>query len=241
MKPWPTVLFVSLAGLALLSCSAAAAEDPDLGATAFARACAACHSLKPGQNMTGPSLSGVWGRKAGALQSFDRYSAALRSSNIIWNAGTLDLWLKNPAQFVPHNHMTFAGIPDSQTRSDLVAYLERASAGAGQAAQQGNMRMGGMMGGGERPNLKKLEAARQVKAIRQCRDSYHVSTADGETHDFWEPNLRFKTDSSDLGPPSGNPALLPAGMMGDRADVIFANPDEISALIKHQCETRPGE
>jgi len=32
------------------------------------------------------------------------------------------------------------------------------------------------------------------------------------------------------------PALVPAGMMGDRADVIFANPDEINQFIKPQCE-----
>jgi hypothetical protein len=29
--------------------------------------------------------------------------------------------------------------------------------------------------------------------------------------------------------------MLPAGMMGDRADVIFASPDEISGFISHQC------
>jgi hypothetical protein len=33
----------------------------------------------------------------------------------------------------------------------------------------------------------------------------------------------------------GTPALVPAGMMGDRADVIFASPDEISGFIAHQC------
>jgi cytochrome c len=31
------------------------------------------------------------------------------------------------------------------------------------------------------------------------------------------------------------PAIVPAGMMGDRADVIFASPDEISPFIRHQC------
>ena len=237
MKLPPIIRLTSAFGLVLLSHATWGAEAPDFGATTFARACAACHSLEPNRNMTGPSLAGVWGRKAGTLESFDRYSSALKSSDVSWDAGALDLWLKNPAQFIPHSRMTFPGIADSQTRSDLIAYLKRASAGGPRIAQQGDMRMGGMMGGmaGERPNLRTLEAAQQVKAIRHCRDTYHVATGDGETHDFWEPNLRFKTDSSDLGPTSGNPALLPAGMMGDRADVIFANPDEISAVIKHQC------
>ena len=46
-----------------------------------------------------------------------------------------------------------------------------------------------------------------------------------KTRDFWERNLRFKTDVvSDDGPQKGAPAIVPAGMMGDRADVIFAKP-----------------
>ena len=187
--------------------------------------------------MTGPSLAGVWGRTAGTLATFDRYSPALKSANVVWDAGSLDQWLKNPARFIPHNRMTFQGIPDAQARADLVAYLKQASAGAPRKAQQGDGPMGGMMRGmsGERPNLKQADPTEQVKAIRQCRDTYRVTTGDGETHDFWEPNLRFKTDSSDLGPPSGSPALLSAGMLGDRADVIFAKPDEMSAFIKHEC------
>lgn len=234
MRPLPLVL---LAAAFWLASSSVRAAEPDLGMTIFARACAACHSFEPNRNMTGPSLAGVWGRKAGTLDSFDRYSAALTSANVIWNAGSLDQWLKSPSRFIPHNRMTFPGIGDSQARADLIAYLERASSGMAQTAQQGNNSMGGMMRGmsGERPDLKKLKPAEQVKAIRQCRDTYHVMTADGETHDFWELNLRFKTDSSDLGPSSGTPALIGAGMLGDRADVVFAKPEEMSGFIRHEC------
>ena len=64
-----------------------------------------------------------------------------------------------------------------------------------------------------------------------CGDTYKVATADGRTRDFWERNLRFKTDVGADGPQKG----VPAGMMGDRADVIFASPDEISPFITHQC------
>ena len=34
---------------------------------------------------------------------------------------------------------------------------------------------------------------------------------------------------------NSSPAIVPAGMMGDRADVIFASPDEISGFITRQC------
>jgi len=45
-------------------------------------ACAACHSLQLDKNMTGPSLAGVWGRKAGSLASFPRYSPALERQDV---------------------------------------------------------------------------------------------------------------------------------------------------------------
>jgi cytochrome c len=88
---------------------------------------------------------------------------------------------------------------------------------------------------GDVPSLKQLEPNQQVTAIRYCGDTYNVTTANGETVPFWERNLRFKTDSSADGPEKGKPALLPAGMMGDRASVIFAEPSEISASIESKC------
>jgi cytochrome c len=54
-------------------------------------------------------------------------------------------------------------------------------------------------------------------------------------HAFWERNLRIKTDSSENGPQKGAPALVGAGMMGDRADAVFAGPEEISEFIKSGC------
>jgi cytochrome c len=95
--------------------------------------------------------------------------------------------------------------------------------------------MGGMMGGGRVPNLKRLEVNTRVKTITHCRDTYRVTTADGKTRAFWERNLRLKTDSGKDGPQSGAPALVAAGMMGDRADVIFAAPEEISKTIEARC------
>jgi cytochrome c len=75
----------------------------------------------------------------------------------------------------------------------------------------------------------------RITSIRYCGDTYTVAVETGEAHQFWEFNLRFKTDSSDQGPPPGQPVLLPASMMGDRAFVIFAAPGEISASIEAKC------
>jgi cytochrome c len=212
------------------------AGDPSHGAQLF-RACAACHSLQPDENMTGPSLAGLWGRKAGGLPSFARYSPALKSSGVVWNDGTLDAWLKDPKRDVPGNRMTFPGVKDDRARADLIAFLKEATkpgAAPPPAAQQGGG-MGGMMGGQQVPNLKTLEPDDRVTSITYCRDTYRVTTAAGETHEIWERNLRLKTDSSGTGPAKGAPALVGAGMMGDRADVIFAAPEEISGFVKHEC------
>lgn len=210
--------------------------DAKQGAQLY-RACAARHSLAPDRNMTGPSLAGVWGRKAGSLKSFERYSAALLASNVVWDEKTLDAWLTSPSRFIPNNHMTFAGVSNAKQRADLIAFLKEAGGGQMPAAGGQSGGMGGMVGGmtPQFQDLKKLGPDRQVRSIRICHDSYFVATADGKTADFWEPNLRFKTDSSDGGPVNGKPVILPAGMMGDRASVFFAAPEEISPFIKHQC------
>jgi len=188
--------------------------------------------------MTGPSLANLWGRKAGGLPSFERYSKALKASGIIWDDRSLDGWLTDPDRMVPDNEMPFNGIEDARVRADLLAFLKEATkpGASPQVAQQGGM--GGMMGGmggGPDKNLKKLEPAAQVKAITYCHDTYRVSTADGKTRAFWERNLRFKTDSSKDGPEKGAPAMLPAGMMGDRASLIFAAPEEIAKMIESRC------
>jgi cytochrome c len=215
----------------------AVAEPGDAGrGERMYRACAACHSLEPNRNMTGPSLAEVWNRKAGSLPSFPRYSPALKSSGIVWTDDTLDEWIKDPQHFIPGNTMTFAGVKDGRQRADLLAFLKDATrpGRAPPAAAQGGGMMG-MMGVGQVPNLKKLDPEERVQSISHCGDTYKVATTDGKTRDFWERNLRFKTDVSDDGPQKGAPALVPAGMMGDRADVIFASPGEISGLITETC------
>jgi len=233
---------IALATIALLSPAFAQKGDASRGQQDF-RACAPCHSLEPDRKMTGPSLANLWGRKAGSLPSFERYSDALKSSGIIWDDRALDGWLSDPQRMVPDNDMPFEGIKDVRVRADLLAFLKDATkpgAAPEQTAQQEGMKgmggmMGGMMGGGRDPNLKSLGPSKRVKAITYCRDTYRVTTADGKTRAFWERNLRFMTDSGQDGPEKGAPAIMPAGTLGDRAAVIFAAPEEINKLIEARC------
>jgi cytochrome c len=92
-----------------------------------------------------------------------------------------------------------------------------------------------MTGGPRVPNLKALDPEDRVQTISYCKETYTITTADGQTRKFWERNLRLKTDSSGDGPQKDAPALIRAGMMGDRADLIFADPTEISARIAKKC------
>ena len=230
------ILTLAIAMLLLTGCRAMAEPGDATRGERMYRACVACHSLEPNRNMSGPSLAEIWNRTAGSLPSFPRYSPALKSAGIIWTDDTLDEWIKDPQHFIPGNTMTFPGMKDARQRADLLAFLKDATQpGRAPKTAQGDNQMGGMMGGGGVPNLKKLDPEDRVQSINHCGDTYKVATADGKVRDFWERNLRFKTDISDDGPQKGAPALIPAGMMGDRADVIFARPEEISGFIANAC------
>jgi cytochrome c len=183
--------------------------------------------------MTGPSLAHVWGSKAGTARGFPRYSDALKKSGIVWNEETLGNWLRSPAGFIPGTGMAFPGIKDARAREDLIAYLRAVSEGKAPKPPASGM---GMMMGGSKSNLKEANPKDRVTALRYCGDTYFVTTADGQVHKFWEFNLRFKTDSSADGPAKGKPAIVDAGMRGDRASVIFASPGEISTFIKTSCD-----
>jgi cytochrome c len=212
--------------------AAATGGDPEEGARVF-RPCAACHTLEAGNHRTGPSLADLFGRHAGTAPGFTRYSPALEQADVVWDAATLNAWLADPQALIPGNRMTFPGIPDATARADLIAYLEAATVHAGDTPPPGP---GGMMGAQEMADLRRdMGPNNRIAAIRHCGDTYTVEVENGDAHQFWEFNLRFKTDSSERGPEPAHPVLIPAGMMGDRASVIFADPAEISAFIEKRC------
>jgi hypothetical protein len=74
---------------------------------------------------TGPRLSGVFGRRAGAVASFT-YSDALRKSGVVWNRATLDRWLANPESVAPDNDMPFR-LADERERTAIIEYLQHIS------------------------------------------------------------------------------------------------------------------
>jgi len=83
--------------------------------------------------------------------------------------------------------------------------------------------------------LRNLADDQVVRAIAYCRSEYALTMASGAQHRYPEFNLRFKTDGGRTGPEPGKPALLPAGMRGDRAQVIFASPEELKRFLVERC------
>ena len=225
-------IFCGTALLGWLVGLAHGAGDPARGSRVFGQ-CAACHSVAPGEHMTGPSLAKVWNQKAASAEGFSRYSEALKRADAVWNEATLDAWLVNPEKLLPGTSMTFPGLKEAKDRQDVIAYLRAVSEGRNPQTQQSGRAMTGMRRA--KLDLRKAPAEGRVTAITQCGDTYTLVTADGKTQKIWEFNLRFKTDSSKLGPLPGKPVAVGAGMQGDRASVVFASPGEISAFVKQAC------
>lgn len=84
-------------------------------------------------------------------------------------------------------------------------------------------------------NLKTAPPDHQVAAVGYCQGRYEVKLKDGSTRQFQEFDLRFKTDSEPNGPQPATPVLVSAGMLGDRAFVIFADPEDMKAFLKKTC------
>jgi cytochrome c len=113
--------FLVISGLgAALAGNAAAAADANHGKALF-QTCVACHSEKP--EAIGPSLKGVVGRKAAALDDF-RYSAPMRRANLTWDEANLRAYIMDPQATVKGNRMPFGGLRAAGDVDDIVAYLK---------------------------------------------------------------------------------------------------------------------
>lgn len=114
-----------LMSLALLAVAGQvlAAGDAKRGADVFAEECGDCHSAVPGKNKKGPSLTGVNGRKAGTVASFEGYSDAMKQSGITWSPEKIDAYITQPRKMVPGGKMKYDGLADANARADVIAYL----------------------------------------------------------------------------------------------------------------------
>jgi len=229
-------LVVSAALVISVAFTAARADgDPKHGAKIYG-SCAACHSLEPNLHLTGPSLDGLWGKKAASAENFARYSSALKEQGFIWDEVSLNAWLTDPKAFVPSTYMTFRGIEDKEVRGDLIAFLKIAMAPGGVKSVVAQGLIDAETARGQAPEpLATAGPEDQVTGVRHCHNSFFVATADGRQRAFWEMNLRLKIDSSANGPKVGKPVLVHGGMQGDRASIVFSDMEEIGRLVEKKC------
>ena len=116
---------VSLAAIVIGAVAPSLAADAGRGEQLFVE-CASCHTLEKGVHNVGPSLNGLFQRKAGSFDDF-RYSPAMKRANITWTADELDKFIADPQTVVPANRMPYAGMTNAADRADLIAYLQKAA------------------------------------------------------------------------------------------------------------------
>ena len=111
----------------------AVAEAPPLGvllASAdagkgekVAKKCVACHTFEQGgKNKIGPNLWSIVGRDRASTEGFS-YSDALSELGGAWGYAELDTYLTKPAEAIPGNKMTFAGLRKPKDRANIIVFL----------------------------------------------------------------------------------------------------------------------
>ena len=116
-------LFMITAALGVLAAAPTMAGDIKAGEKVFKK-CNACHVVDKEKNKTGPHLVNIMGRTAGSLESYKKYSKALKESGIVWNEETLDGYLENPKKYIKGTKMAFGGLEKEKDRENVIAYLK---------------------------------------------------------------------------------------------------------------------
>ena len=118
------VMMLTVACAAVSAGIADAAGSIERGKVVFENQCAVCHATTPEFHKEGPSLAGVYGRRAGTAPFFAGYKG-LRGADFVWDEHTLDAWLADPRGLLngKNTAMTFR-LSDAGQRADVIAYLE---------------------------------------------------------------------------------------------------------------------
>ncbi len=89
--------------------------------------CKACHKIGlNAKNGTGPHLNNIFGRVAGQLEDYKKYSKNIKKmgqEGLIWNTETLTSFIENPKEYITGTKMNFKGIKKSDELEALIEYL----------------------------------------------------------------------------------------------------------------------
>ena len=91
----------------------------------LAKTCLQCHTFGKGEpNKIGPNLFGVMAENIASIPGYQFSPALAAHKGEKWDAAKLNVWLFKPQEFAKGTKMTFPGLPKTQDRADIVAYLE---------------------------------------------------------------------------------------------------------------------
>ena len=123
MKSWAGAAAAIVVGLSATQ-AFAQAGNAARGERVFNQQCKTCHSLEDGSSLTGPTLHGMFGRKAGTVAGF-AYSGSMKNSGVTWDQSSLDKFIGNPDSVVPNSKMKpYTGIADAATRKQIIEFLK---------------------------------------------------------------------------------------------------------------------
>ncbi len=101
--------------------------DPAKGEL-IAKKCTTCHDFtKGGPNKVGPNLWGIVGAHPAEVPNYAFSEAMQARKDKIWTFEELDAFLASPKNDVKGTKMTFPGLPKSQDRADVIAWLRQQS------------------------------------------------------------------------------------------------------------------
>ncbi|MEL6316183.1 MAG: c-type cytochrome [Pseudomonadota bacterium] len=111
------------------------AEDATKAGKKVFRKCKQCHEVEKDRNKIGPHLVGVFGRTAGTLESFTKYSDPMKAAGtdnpateeagdpLVWNVETLTPYLAKPRDYIKGTRMNFAGLKKPEDINVLLYYM----------------------------------------------------------------------------------------------------------------------
>lgn len=118
-----TVLMAACLATAFAA-NAANADDAAAGEDLFMKKCKMCHTTgDDGKNGMGPNLLGVVGRAVGTVESYTKYTDAMKATGVTWDEATIDKLLQDPQAFAPGNGMKGGKIKKEDQRAAIIAYL----------------------------------------------------------------------------------------------------------------------
>jgi cytochrome c2 len=84
--------------------------------------CARCHANSLDATAVGPTLRGVFGRRAGTLPGYD-FSSALRNLDVVWTPDSLDAFLRAPQAVAPGSVMRSSTLSAAE-RQAVIDFLQ---------------------------------------------------------------------------------------------------------------------